>query len=129
MEVRLPDIGDYKDVPVVEFLVKPGDVVAIEDPLMTVESDKATMEIPAPFAGIIREFAVSIGARVSQGALLLTIDVAAPVAVPTLAISPEAADAEATLASPPAKTELPVAAKSTPTALPVSNLPAVKSET
>lgn len=73
MEVRLPDIGDYKNVPVVELLVKPGDVVAVEDPLMTVESDKATMEIPAPFAGTVGEFAVAIGTRVSQGDLLLTI--------------------------------------------------------
>lgn len=89
VEVRLPDIGDYRDVPIVEFLVKPGDVVAAEDPLMTVESDKATMEIPAPIAGIIRKFAVSIGTKVSQGALLLSIEqvdgLAPPLAVASLA--------------------------------------------
>lgn len=93
MEVRLPDIGDYKEVPVAEFLVKVGDFVAIDDPLMTVESDKATMEIPAPLAGTVREFAVSIGTRVSQGALLLTIDAAAvpaekPTPFPALADPP-----------------------------------------
>lgn len=126
MEVRLPDIGDYKDVPVVEFLVKPGDVVSVEDPLMTVESDKATMEIPAPFAGIVREFAVSIGTRVSQGALLLTIDAAAPAAAPVLAASPETAKAAAVPAAPPVKFEPAAPVKEAPAA---SNMPAVKSET
>lgn len=126
MEVRLPDIGDYKNVPVVEFLVKPGDVVAVEDPLMTVESDKATMEIPAPFAGTVREFAVSIGTRVSQGALLLTIDAAVPataLAVP----APETRKAEAAPAALPAKAELPVPVKAPPAL--VSSGPAVAMET
>lgn len=128
MEVRLPDIGDYKDVPVVEFLVKPGDVVAVEDPLMMVESDKATIEIPAPFAGTVMEFAVSIGTRVSQGTLLLTINTAASVAVPTSATLLETAEAEATPASPPAKTELPIAAKAAAVPI-VSNPPTGNLET
>jgi pyruvate dehydrogenase E2 component (dihydrolipoamide acetyltransferase) len=112
MEVRLPDIGDYKDVPVVEFLVKPGDIVAVEDPLMTVESDKATMEIPAPFAGTVREFAVSIGTRVSQGALLLTIDAALPAAV----AAPEKAKAAVAAATPPVKPEPQAPAQAAPAA-------------
>lgn len=123
MEVRLPDIGDYKDVPVVEFLVKPGDVVALEDPLLTVESDKATMEIPAPFAGTIGEFAVSIGTRVSQGALLLTMDAAA---APVPSASPEAAKAEAAPVVPITTAEMAVAAKTTPV---VSTPPAIRQET
>ncbi|WP_395446616.1 2-oxo acid dehydrogenase subunit E2 (plasmid) [Aminobacter sp. UC22_36] len=114
MEVRLPDIGDYKDVPVVEFLVKPGDIVAIEDPLMTVESDKATMEIPAPFAGTVREFAVSIGTRVSQGALLLTIDAALAAAAPTPAAAPEKAKAAVAAATPPVKPAPSAPAKAAP---------------
>lgn len=114
MEVRLPDIGDYKDVPVVEFLVKPGDIVAVEDPLMTVESDKATMEIPAPFAGTVREFAVSIGTRVSQGALLLTIDAALPAVAPTPAAAPEKAKAAVAPATPPVKPAPPAPAKAAP---------------
>lgn len=129
MEVRLPDIGDYKDVPVVEFLVKSGDIVAVEDPLMTVESDKATMEIPAPFAGTVREFAVSIGTRVSQGALLLTIDAAvAQAAAPAPAAAPETAKVEATPAAPPVKPEppAPVQAPAEPVA---RNPPVVTSET
>ncbi len=130
MEVRLPDIGDYKNVPVVEFLVKPGDVVAVEDPLMTVESDKATMEIPAPFAGTVGEFAVSIGTRVSQGALLLTIDTgaaAAPAAAPAAALQaarPEAAPAPASVMAEP-----PAPAKPTQAAVPASIAPAVTLET
>jgi pyruvate dehydrogenase E2 component (dihydrolipoamide acetyltransferase) len=125
MEVRLPDIGDYKDVPVVEFLVKPGDVVALEDPLLTVESDKATMEIPAPFAGTVGEFAVSIGTRVSQGALLLTMEAAA---APTPKALPETAKAEAAPAAPVTNAETTVAAKTEPA--PTGSIPpAVRSQT
>jgi pyruvate dehydrogenase E2 component (dihydrolipoamide acetyltransferase) len=119
MQVRLPDIGDYKDVPVVEFLVKPGDVVAVEDPLMTIESDKATMEIPSPFAGIVRGFTVSIGTRVSQGALLLTIEAAdAQAEAPSPVALPEAARIEAGPMAQPAKKEPPVAARPSPAAPP-----------
>ncbi|MBB6468750.1 pyruvate dehydrogenase E2 component (dihydrolipoamide acetyltransferase) [Aminobacter lissarensis] len=127
MEVRLPDIGDYKNVPVVEFLVKPGDVVAVEDPLMTVESDKATMEIPAPFAGTVREFAVSIGTRVSQGALLLTIDATAPATAPSAA-TPETEKTEAARTAPPVKAEQPAPAKVAPAAPVVSTLPVVTTQ-
>lgn len=132
MEVRLPDIGDYKNVPVVEFLVKPGDVVVAEDPLMTVESDKATMEIPAPFAGTIREFAVSIGTRVSQGALLLTIEAAAAQAAASApAAGSETAKVEAAPIAPTVKAELPVAATAAQATPPVvvTNPQAFRSET
>lgn len=128
MEVRLPDIGDYKNVPVVEFLVKPGDVVAVEDPLMTVESDKATMEIPAPFAGTVKEFAVAIGTRVSQGALLLTIDATAPVGEAVTA-TPEINKAEAAFPAPPAMAEFLVAARAAQTPMSTSSAPAVTMET
>ena len=60
-DVFVPDIGDFKDVPVIEILVKPGDSVKAEDSLITVESDKATMEIPAPFAGVIKELKIKMG--------------------------------------------------------------------
>jgi dihydrolipoamide dehydrogenase len=73
-EVRVPDIGDFDDVPVIEILVSVGDEVAIEDPLVTLESDKATMDVPAPFAGVVKELSVSVGDRVAQGSLLLTLD-------------------------------------------------------
>ena len=72
--IEVPDIGDFENVPVIEILVSPGDRVAAEDPLLTLESDKATMDVPAPFAGTVRELSVKVGDTVSQGDLLLTIE-------------------------------------------------------
>ena len=72
--VEVPDIGDFDDVPIVEILVSPGDNVAAEDPLVTLESDKATMDVPAPFAGVVGEIQVEVGDRVSQGSALMTIE-------------------------------------------------------
>jgi pyruvate dehydrogenase E2 component (dihydrolipoamide acetyltransferase) len=74
LSVEVPDIGDFDDVPVIEILVEPGDTVAAEDPLVTLESDKATMDVPAPAAGTITEIQVRIGDRVSQGSVLLSIE-------------------------------------------------------
>jgi pyruvate dehydrogenase E2 component (dihydrolipoamide acetyltransferase) len=71
--VEVPDIGDFSDVPIIEILVSPGDTVAVDDPLLTLESDKATMDVPAPFAGTVGELLVKIGDRVSQGNKLLTL--------------------------------------------------------
>jgi dihydrolipoamide dehydrogenase len=73
-EVRVPDIGDFTDVPVIEIHVAPGDEVVAEDPLVTLESDKATMDIPAPAAGTVAQLRVSIGDRVSEGSVLLTLE-------------------------------------------------------
>jgi pyruvate dehydrogenase E2 component (dihydrolipoamide acetyltransferase) len=72
--VEVPDIGDFDDVPVIEILVSVGDQVAAEDPLVTLESDKATMDVPAPLAGVVRELHVDIGDRVSQGTVLMSIE-------------------------------------------------------
>ena len=72
-EVRVPDIGDFKDVPIIEVMVKPGDVVAPEDPLITLESDKATMDVPAPLGGIVRDLKVKVGDKVSEGSVVLTL--------------------------------------------------------
>jgi pyruvate dehydrogenase E2 component (dihydrolipoamide acetyltransferase) len=72
--VEVPDIGDFDDIPVIELHVSPGDVVRLDEPLLTLESDKATMDVPAPFAGTVRELHVGVGDRVSQGTLLLTIE-------------------------------------------------------
>jgi len=73
-EVSVPDLGDFADVPVIEIHVKPGDVVNGEDPLVTLESDKATMDIPSPAAGTVRELSVKLGDLVSRGAPLLVLD-------------------------------------------------------
>jgi pyruvate dehydrogenase E2 component (dihydrolipoamide acetyltransferase) len=72
-EVRVPDIGDFKDIPVIEVMVKAGDTVKAEDSLITLESDKATMDVPAPLGGVVREIAVKVGDRLSEGALVLTL--------------------------------------------------------
>jgi dihydrolipoamide dehydrogenase len=74
VEVKIPDIGDFADVPVIEVLVSPGDTVAPEDPLVTLESDKATMDVPAPQAGTIAELKVSVGDNVSEGSVILMLD-------------------------------------------------------
>ena len=66
-EIRVPDIGDFTDVPIIEILVNPGDTVAAEDPLLTLESDKATLDVPSPVAGTIVSLAVAIGDTVSAG--------------------------------------------------------------
>ncbi len=74
MQVKVPDIGDFSDVPVIEIHVKAGDTVAAEDPLVTLESDKATMDVPAPAAGKVTEVLVAIDDTVSEGAPILEID-------------------------------------------------------
>src|ERR1700681_1464085 len=80
IEVKVPDIGGFKDVPVIEGLVKPGDTVKAEDSLVTLESEKATMDVPSPSAGVIKEVKVKLGDKVSEGKLIAIIEAAgAPV--------------------------------------------------
>src|SRR5215472_16451736 len=74
IEIKVPDIGDFKDVPVIELLVKPGDTIAKEDPLVTLESDKATMEVPSTHAGTVKELRVKVGDKVSQGTLIAVLE-------------------------------------------------------
>ncbi len=76
IEVKVPDIGDFKDVPVIEVFVKPGDAVKAEDSLVTLESDKATMDVPAPSAGTVKELKVKLGDKVSEGSVILTLETA-----------------------------------------------------
>src|ERR1041384_2243911 len=73
-EVKVPDIGDFKEVEVIEILVKPGDAVTKEQSLITLESDKATMEIPSPSDGVVRELKIKVGDKVSKGAPILELD-------------------------------------------------------
>jgi len=72
-EVRIPDIGDFKDVPVIEIFVKVGDTVKAEDPLVSLESDKATMDVPAPLGGVVKEIRVKLGDKVSEGAIIMLL--------------------------------------------------------
>jgi pyruvate dehydrogenase E2 component (dihydrolipoamide acetyltransferase) len=74
-DVLVPDIGDFTDVPIIEVMVSPGDTVAEEDPLVTLESDKATMDVPSPFGGVVQELKVKTGDTVSEGSPLLTLEV------------------------------------------------------
>ena len=74
IDVAVPDIGDFKDVEVIELLVKPGDTISKEQSLITVESDKASMEIPSSAAGVVKEVRVKLGDKVSQGSLLVRLE-------------------------------------------------------
>jgi dihydrolipoamide dehydrogenase len=94
-EIRVPDIGDFTDVPVIEIHVSPGDEVAVEDPLVTLESDKATMDVPAPEAGTVAQLRVKIGDRVSEGSVLLTLEGTEDGAAPSATEEPPAAEADA----------------------------------
>ncbi|AWI53566.1 dihydrolipoyl dehydrogenase [Aquabacterium olei] len=108
IDVQVPDIGDFKDVAIIEVLVKPGDTVKAEQSLITVESDKASMEIPSSHAGVVKELKVALGDKINQGTVILTLEAAeagasaqenapAPAAAPTPAPAPAAA-----AAAPPA---------------------------
>jgi pyruvate dehydrogenase E2 component (dihydrolipoamide acetyltransferase) len=112
-EVAVPDIGDFKDVEVIEVLVKPGDTVAAEQSLITVESDKASMEIPSPGAGVVRELKLKVGDKVSQGSAILVLEEAGA------AGSAPAAKAAAAPAAKPAPAPAP-AAPSTPVPAPAA---------
>jgi dihydrolipoamide dehydrogenase len=74
IEIKVPDIGDFHDVPVIEVLVKPGDAIQAETPLLTLESDKATLEVPSPAGGVVKEVRVKVGDKVSQGVLVLLLE-------------------------------------------------------
>ena len=91
IEVKVPDIGDFKNIPVIEVLVRPGDPVKKETPLVTLESDKATMEVPAPAAGVVKELKVKVGDKVSEGTLVLTLDASGDGAAPSPAAQKPAA--------------------------------------
>ena len=124
VEVKVPDIGDFKDIPIIEILVKAGDKVSAEDPLIALESDKATMEVPAPQAGVVKEIKVKVGDKVSQGTLVLTLEAGAgpaasataPAAAPAAAAPALAGKAAAREVQPPAPAPAPAPAAGSPTA-------------
>ncbi len=103
MEVKVPDIGDFKGVSVIEVLVKAGDAIAAEDPLIVLESDKASMEVPAPAAGVVQDVKIKVGDKVSEGDLILMLEASA-----------------AQAAAAPAPAAAPVASAATPVAAPVA---------
>src|SRR5262249_33213066 len=105
-EVRVPDIGDFKDVPIIDIMVKPGDAIAPEQPLVTLESDKASMDVPSPLGGQVAELKVKVGDRVSEGSTILTLvtdataaKTAPPPSVPAPSPSPSMVTAPASAAA------------------------------
>ena len=123
IEIKVPDIGDFKEVEVIELLVKPGDTVKAEQSLITVESDKASMEIPSSHAGVVKELKIKIGDKVAEGSLMLILEAsenaaapvavaAAPAAVSAAAPAPVAATASAPVVAAPAAIAAPVPATS-----------------
>jgi len=105
IEVQVPDIGDFKDVAIIELLVQPGDVVKAEQSLITVESDKASMEIPSSHAGVVKELKVKVGDKVNQGTVILALEAAGDAAAAPAAAAPAAvpaAPAAAPVAAPAA---------------------------
>ena len=90
IEIRVPDIGDFNEIPVIEILVKPGDTIRKEDSLISLESDKATMEVPSTHAGVVREIRVKLGDKVSMGTVVLELDATEATGAPTKPASPVA---------------------------------------
>ena len=109
-EVKVPDIGDFEDVAVIEVLVQPGDTIKVEQSLVTVESDKASMEIPSSHAGVVKEVKVKVGDRVKEGSVLVLVEAAASSAAAAPALQPAAGAAPSAAAAGPAPSAAPVAA-------------------
>ncbi|MDQ0024669.1 pyruvate dehydrogenase E2 component (dihydrolipoamide acetyltransferase) [Variovorax paradoxus] len=126
VEVKVPDIGDFKDVAVIELLVKPGDTIAADQSLITVESDKASMEIPSSAAGVLKELKVKVGDTVNIGDLIAVLEGTAGAAAPAPAQAAAAAPAAATASAPAPATASPApaaAAPHEPTVAPTGKLP------
>ncbi|HPB90325.1 MAG TPA: dihydrolipoyllysine-residue acetyltransferase [Rugosibacter sp.] len=119
VDVFVPAIGDFTDVPIIDVLVKIGDEVKVEDSLITVESDKATMDVPSPVAGVITELLIKLGDKVSEGKLIARVKVGADETAATSAV------AASTPTPAPAPEQKPAAVSTTPTAAPVSSPPSV----
>ena len=131
-ELKVPDIGDFTDIPVIEILVKVGDTVALEQSIVTLESDKATMEVPADVAGVIKELRVKLGDKCSMGTVVAVIEVgasaAAPVAPAVAAVSVPAATSAPVVAPPPAPAVASATSAPAPAATP-ADAPALPANT
>ena len=117
IEVKVPDIGDFDEVPVIELFVKPGDSIQVEDAICTLESDKATMDVPSSAAGVVKEVLVKVGSKVAEGSVLITVEAQADPAA-----SPRIQDAPQAEASPP-----PAETAAAPAAAPSAAAPATAS--
>ena len=120
VEVKVPDIGDFSDVPVIDLFVKVGDSIKVDDAIATLESDKATMDVPSTAAGVVKEVLVQLGSKVSEGSLLIKVETGAGAATP----APQAA-APAPAAAAPAPAAAPAAAPAPAAAAPAALAPAL----
>ena len=120
IEVKVPDIGDFKDIPVIEVFVKPGDAVKAEDSLVTLESDKATMDVPSPASGTVKEVKVKLGDKVSEGSPIVVVE--------TGAAAPAAGESKPAAAQAPTPTAAP-AASPAPAPAPPAAAPAARTRT
>ena len=131
IEVKVPDIGDFKNIPVIEVLVKPGDSVGKEAPLVTLESDKATMEVPSPVAGKVRELKVKAGDKVSEGSIVLTLETSGDGAAAAMPAAEKPATAPAPQPAPraaPAPSPAPAVQPAAQRPAPVRSAPAAVDE-
>ena len=119
-EAKVPDIGDYTGVPVIEVLVKVGDTVTKDQGLVTLESDKATMEVPSSVAGVVKELKVKVGDEISEGHVVALIEAAGSAPAPTPAVAKAAAPAPSAPAPSPAPAAAPVVAASSPSSPPIN---------
>ena len=110
IEVKVPDIGDFDDVPIIDLFVKVGDTIKVDDAIVTLESDKATMDVPSTSAGVVKEVLVKLGDRVKEGSLLIKVEAAAGAAAPAPQAAAPAAAAPAPAAAPAAPVAAPAAA-------------------
>ena len=116
INIQVPDIGDYKNIPVIEIFVKVGDTVAVEDSLLTLESDKATLDVPSSHAGIIKEIKVKVGDKISEGSVVVVLEANTTEAAPASVSAPAITTATATTSVPETQTPTPAAQPTTPTA-------------
>ena len=114
IEIKVPDIGDYKNIPVIDIYVKVGDTVAVEDALLTLESDKATLDVPSSHAGVVKELKVAVGDKISEGSVVLLLEVAEATSAPAAESKPAAETPAAPVAAP--ATSAPASAPVTPVA-------------
>ncbi len=125
IEVSVPDIGDYHDVPVIEICVQVGDSVKVDDALVTLESDKATMDVPSSAAGVVKEVRVQLGDKVSEGSVVVVLTASVEAGAPSVAAAAQAVPAEASL--PTAATAPPAAPAAAPARVPSAQAPAPSS--
>ena len=116
INIQVPDIGDYKNIPVIEIFVKVGDTVAVEDSLLTLESDKATLDVPSSHAGIIKEIKVKVGDKISEGSVVVVLEASTTEPAPASVSAPPITTATATTSAPDTQTPTPAAQPTTPTA-------------